>query len=434
MYGAIGTTIIQGALLVAAIVVGGQVTGFWLESALAVISVALVISVWRRNQFYEWLQHPSDRPMTRVPGLWFDMTKRVQLREQAIVRERMQVQELLANLHQSLGSLDAGLISLTRAWKIRWWNDTATELLGLRHQFDEDASLFNLVRTPELARFVEKGQFDDPIVLSSPFRSGRTLEYAVCPVTDSGYLLVVRDVTRFSRLERMRRDFVSNVSHELKTPLTVIKGYLETILDNQLVSDRGVRAVEQAFKQADRMTSLIQDLLLLSQLETTKPQNQLLPVRFSDLIDHAHQDGEEFAKALGKPKTQIMIDNQSTLSFPGVWHELASAVTNLTNNAIRYSPDGATIHLGTRESDTKVQLYVSDNGPGILPEHLPRLTERFYRVDNSHSPATGGTGLGLAIVKHILLRHEASLDIQSTPGKGSTFTCEFPRHPFVVGD
>jgi len=426
MYGAFGTTVIQAALLAAAILTAGQITGYWIESSLIAVSVALIISVWRRNQMYAWLQQPAKSPMTRVPGLWFDMTKRIQLREQALVREREHIQELLANLHQSLASLDAGLISLTPGWKIRWWNETASDLLGLRSQFDEDVSLFNLVRTPELADYAESAVFDEPIILSSPIRSNSKLEYVVCPIPQSGYLLVVRDVTRFTRLERMRRDFVSNVSHELKTPLTVIKGYLETILDNQLVSDRGVRAVEQAFKQADRMATLIQDLLLLSQLETTKPEHELLPVRFADLIEHARHDGEEFAKALGKPDTRILVDGTPQGSCEGVWHELVSAITNLTNNAVRYSANGSEIRLGTAESEDNLCLYVTDNGPGILPEHLPRLTERFYRVDNSHSPHTGGTGLGLAIVKHILLRHQAGLEIHSTPGKGSTFTCKFP--------
>jgi two-component system, OmpR family, phosphate regulon sensor histidine kinase PhoR len=432
MYGAFGTTIIQGALVATAMFIAGQVTGFWLESALVITSIALAISVWRRNQLYQWLQQPARSPITQVPGLWFDMTKRIQLREQALVREREQVQNLLANLHQSLGSLDAGLISLTSSWKIRWWNDTASELLGLRHQFDEDVSLFNLVRTPELADYAERLVFEESITLSAPSRSGQMLEYVVCPIQESGYLLVVRDVTRFTRLERMRRDFVSNVSHELKTPLTVIKGYLETILDNQLVSDRGVRAVEQAFKQADRMASLIQDLLLLSQLETTKPQQQLLPVRFDDLLDHGFNEGSEYSRALGKTETRLSIEGTlPLLGCMGVWHELASAMTNLVTNAIRYSPDGAMIQLKGFQNDRGVTLQVIDDGPGILPDHIPRLTERFYRVDNSHSPATGGTGLGLAIVKHILLRHRAGLEIDSTPGKGATFSCHFPAEQVI---
>jgi two-component system phosphate regulon sensor histidine kinase PhoR len=426
MYGYFGTTVIQSLLLFAGIITAGELTGFWMESALGFISLALGISVWRRNQLYRWLEKRPGQPMTQVPGLWLDMTRRIQKREAELSAERDATHRLLANLHQSLASLDAGLVHLTNEWRINWWNKPATQLLGLREAFDKDASVFNLVRTPELFDYVEAQQFELPITLPSPITSGTMLEYTVCSIEHTGYLLVVRDVTRFTRLERMRSDFIANVSHELKTPLTVITGYLETILDNQLVSAGGVRAVEQAFKQADRMNSLIKDLLMLSQLETTEPDSDPQKIRIQDLVENAIQDAQEVKKAVNKVDTQISTGVIPTIRVLGDWNELSSALTNLTGNAVRYSHDGAHIEIEFKMRGNDGVLTIRDNGPGIPPEHLPRITERFYRVDNSHSRETGGTGLGLAIVKHILYRHGGTLEVSSKVAQGSEFRMVFP--------
>ena len=431
MYGYFGTTIIQAGLLVAGILTFGQLTGFWIETALVLISGALVISVWRRNQMYRWLEKRPGQEMTQVPGLWLDMTQRIQKRESEIAAERDSVHQLLANLHQSLASLDAGLIHLSLDWRINWWNQPASRLLGLRESFDKDASLFNLVRTPELYTYVKTGKYDLPITLPSPITSGKMLEYTVCSIDKTGFLLVVRDVTRFTRLERMRSDFIANVSHELKTPLTVITGYLETIIDNDLVSDAGVRAVGQAFKQADRMNSLIKDLLILSQLETTAPDATPQEFQVQDLIQYAIQDADEVKRAVQKQQTQIVMADCAPKTLRGDWNELSSALTNLTANAVRYSHDGAQIAVSFNLRGEDGVITVTDDGPGISTEHLPRLTERFYRVDHSHSRETGGTGLGLAIVKHILYRHGGTLEIQSKVGQGSEFRCVIPADRLI---
>ena len=433
MYGYFGATLIQAGLLAVAILAFGQITGRWIESALFFVSVALVISVWRRNQMYDWLEKRPGTTISNLPGLWVDMTERVVRRERNLIRERDEAQSVLVNLHKSLSSLDSGLVHLTAEWKINWWNAAAATLLGLRDGFDKDAVLFNLVRTPELIRYVEEGNFELPITLPSPITRGRMLEYTACPIRDTGYLLVIRDVTRFTRLERMRSDFIANVSHELKTPLTVITGYLETILDNKLVTNQGIRAVEQAVKQADRMNQLLQDLLLLSQLETTAPDPKLTHIRIRDILEHAVHEANEVKKALHREQTQIQIGALAERELLGDWNELTSAINNLVGNAVRYSADGARIELRFELRGDQGVLTVKDDGPGILPEHLPRLTERFYRVDNSHSPATGGTGLGLAIVKHILLRHGGgTLEINSKPGQGSEFLCIFPKERIAM--
>ena len=427
MYGYFGTTVLQAGLLFSGILTFGQITDRWLETSLVFVSGALVISVIRRNQLYDWLQKKSDEKMSRLPGLWLDMSERITHRENEVKKAELRAREQLMSLQQSLSSLDAGLVSLTDQWHIQWWNEPASRLLGLRTEYDEEAALFNLVRTPELIRYVEEQNFELPITLPSPITSGRMLEYTVCPVRDSGILLVVRDVTRFTRLERMRSDFIANISHELKTPLTVINGYLETIVDNQMVAPQGQRAITQALRQAERMNQLLQDLLLLSQLETTPLGSKPSVISVKEILEHALREGNELKHALDKQNTQIRLDDISAMTLSGDWKELASAIGNLTANAVRYCPDGSDIRLGFCVEGDHGVLTVTDDGPGIPPEHLPRLTERFYRVDNSHSPATGGTGLGLAIVKHVMLRHGGVLDIQSKPNQGSTFRCLFPK-------
>jgi len=426
MYGYFGTTIIQAGILFAAIVIFGKLTGYWMETSLFFVTLALGISIWRRNEMYRWLEQRSSRRVTRFPGLWLDMTRRIQKREAEIMAEKESLHQVLTNLHQSLASLDAGLVHLSTDWRINWWNEPATQLLGLRVDFDSEASLFNLVRTPELFDYVTIGQFELPITLPSPITSDTKLEYTVCPIEQTGFLLVIRNVTRFTRLERMRSDFIANVSHELKTPLTVITGYLETILDNQLVLGSGIRAVEQAFGQADRMNSLIKDLMILSQLETTEPDSDPQRIRIEDLMKHTVQEAEEIKKAVDKNATKISVGTRSDAFVMGDWNELLSALTNLTGNAVRYSHNGATITVDFTMRGEDGVIRIKDNGPGIPPEHLPRLTERFYRVDNSHSRETGGTGLGLAIVKHILYRHGGTLEIQSKVAQGSEFCMILP--------
>lgn len=431
MYGYFGTTLLQTGLLGLMILTFGQLSGHWLETSLIIISGALVVSVISRNRMYHWLQRRPGGPTNQFSGMWAEMAARISQRENLLLRERQDAQTALANLQQSLSSLDSGLVHLSNEWKINWWNSPASELLGLRDRYDTDASLFNLVRTPELGLYIDENNFELPITLPSPIASGRMLEYTVCPIRNSGFLLVIRDVTRFTRLERIRSDFIANVSHELKTPLTVITGYLETILDNQLVTPQGVRAVEQAIVQGGRMNRLIKDLLLLSQLETAAPdpKPRLIPV--NSILNHALGEANEIKKAIGRLNTTLSITTSEEIHLLGDWNELTSAVNNLVGNALRYSPDGANIELSFIRDGKEGLLIVKDDGPGILPEHLPRLTERFYRVDNSHSPTTGGTGLGLAIVKHILLRHGGKLEIDSLPGRGSEFRCVFPEERVI---
>jgi two-component system phosphate regulon sensor histidine kinase PhoR len=247
---------------------------------------------------------------------------------------------------------------------------------------------------------------------------------------DQAKLLLSRDVTELERVETMRRDFVANVSHELRTPLTVVIGFIETVLDMGVVQERGVRPLNLAMNQALRMQRLVEDLLTLSRLESSQNrlQEELVDVR--GLVQTLHQ--EALALSAGRHRVLLAIDTDVQLC--GNTEELHSAFGNLVSNAITYTPPGGEIHLSWRLDAGQARFVVQDSGIGIEPKHLPRLTERFYRVDRSRSRETGGTGLGLAIVKHILARHGARLDISSDPGKGSRFAAVFPGERVRVGD
>ncbi len=250
------------------------------------------------------------------------------------------------------------------------------------------------------------------------------LQFNITRYGNREHLLLVRDVTRLHQLEQMRKDFVANVSHELRTPLTVIAGYLETLLEHaEGVNPRWLRALQQMNQQAGRMQHLLNDLLLLARLETSSRPTDNQPVAVGLLLQSIISD----ARALSGARAHLIsLDADPQLQLKGSETELRSAFSNLVFNAVKYTPDGGTIHVRWWGDEAGAHLSVEDSGIGIEQKHLPRLTERFYRVDSSRASSTGGTGLGLAIVKHVLLRHQGRLDITSAPGRGSCFSCHFP--------
>src|SRR5690606_3249374 len=268
--------------------------------------------------------------------------------------------------------------------------------------------------------------FEQPIDLPSPLDDNVQLEYTITRFGAGEWLVLVRDVTRLHNLEQMRKDFVANVSHELKTPLTVLKGYLETLIDTMPPEQKRVhRALLQMNQQSQRMEALINDLLLLARLEGTEADKHNQRVQIAPMLRRLRQDGQ----ATDPEKNhELHLEVDPTATVFGDPAELQSAFGNLITNAVKYTPQNGRIEIRWWEDDRGGHLSVHDNGVGIDPRHIPRLTERFYRPDSSRVTQTGGTGLGLAIVKHVLIRHNARLEIQSQPGKGSTFTCHFPPH------
>ena len=315
---------------------------------------------------------------------------------------------------------DAVIVAERDSQRIAWFNPAATRLLGLRSPRDLDAPLGERLQAWPIARWLAAGRMAEPMGdLQSPIDPAVRLSLRLVPYSADHWLLIVRDVTRIVRLEHMRRDFVANVSHELRTPLTVLHGYLE-MLDPAEQRD-WAPILSEMQRQSQRMTQLVEDLLTLSRLES----RDALPeetVAMAPMLSTLRREAE----ALSQGAHAVTVDDQAQLDLCGSQHELHSAFSNLVSNAVRYTPAGGRIAIRfARAADGGAELSVQDTGQGIAPEHLPRLTERFYRVSTSRSRETGGTGLGLAIVKHVLGLHQAHLRIESTPGEGSRFTCVF---------
>ena len=315
---------------------------------------------------------------------------------------------------------DAVIVAERNSQRIVWFNPAATRLLGLRQPRDIDAPLGECLQAWPIARWLAAGRMAEPMGdLPSPISPEVRLSLRLVPYSPEHWLLIVRDVTRLERLEHMRRDFVANVSHELRTPLTVVHGYLE-MLDPAEHPDWAPMLAEMQ-RQSQRMTQLVEDLLTLSRLESRDAVPEET-VAMAPLLATLQREAE----ALSQGAHEIGVEDVAQVDLAGSQHELHSAFSNLVSNAVRYTPAGGRIGIRlARTADGGAELAVTDTGQGIAPEHLPRLTERFYRVSTSRSRESGGTGLGLAIVKHVLGLHQAQLRIESEPGAGSRFACVF---------
>jgi two-component system phosphate regulon sensor histidine kinase PhoR len=311
------------------------------------------------------------------------------------------------------------VVILDDAHRIEWFNRTAEAQLQLDVSRDVGQNIANLVREPEFVDYLENATEGTVRIGRS---HGTALSLRVIPYGQSQKMLLSRDVTQFERVDAMRRDFVANVSHELRTPLTVLVGFLETLQNLKLDAGRQRDYLAMMQEQSARMQRIIEDLLTLSALDSAPPASGDTPVPVRPLLERLKADAE----ALSSGRHQIKVDLHGEHSLLGVENELASAFGNLVSNAIRYTPPGGTITLAWREGADGARFTVEDTGIGIEAEHIPRLTERFYRVDRSRSRETGGTGLGLAIAKHALARHDATLEVTSEPGKGSRFSARFP--------
>ncbi len=408
-------------LVAAALAVGWPLGLPW-----ELLSVALIVLatrwLWQMRRLLRWLADPAIEPPEAL-GFWGEMYDRLyQLQRKARERES-DLRSRLDYLQDSLSSMHDGAIMITAAGSIEWSNHAAQRLLGLRYPADRGQALLNLVRLPAFHRYYIAGAFDDPLQLRMQGEREQTLQFAITLFGNGDRLVFVRDVTKEAHLEQMRRDFVGNVSHELRTPLTVIKGYLEMILANaQQLEARFRRPLEQMSQQTERMENLLKDLLWLSRLESVRTQARREQVDIAGLL----QELVDELRTL-YPERTLSLQLDTREKIPGDYRELHSAVSNLILNAFKYSKNDSSVTVSWRQRDDELLLAVEDEGIGIDALHIPRLTERFYRVDDSRSSATGGTGLGLAIVKHIAAGHRAELRITSILGKGSTFTLAFGR-------
>ncbi|MDP3978055.1 MAG: phosphate regulon sensor histidine kinase PhoR [Pseudomonas sp.] len=420
-------------LLIGACLLLGLLTGEYAWALAAGLAVHLGWTLSQLLRLHKWLQeHRPDEPPPDGYGLWgevFDSIYHLQRRNQ---RARGRLQAVIDRVQESTAALNDAVIMLDSQGSLEWWNRAAETLLGLKTPQDSGQSITNLLRDPRFIDYFERGNYLEPLELPSPVNGRRRLQFHITRYGNREHLMLVRDVTRLFQLEQMRKDFVANVSHELRTPLTVIAGYLETLLDNvEDVNPRWLRALQQMQQQGGRMQNLLNDLLLLAKLEATDYPSDNQPVAVDLLLLSIKADAQALS---GERMHRISLEADPHLRLKGSETELRSAFSNLVFNAVKYSPNDGEIRIRWWGDEQGAHLAVQDSGPGIEARHLPRLTERFYRVDSSRASNTGGTGLGLAIVKHVLLRHRARLEIDSSLGKGSTFTCHFPCTQVVRRD
>lgn len=414
------TLLMVAALLLVAAVVGwlhSQMAGMWLLVAGLAALVAYHATYLAR--LHHWAGLPRQRDLPLGFGNWGDALDRLSRYMRAESIERAETAAELERLHAAVDLLPDGLVVLDRYGHVQWSNRAAQDLHGI---FGTRRPIDHFVRQPEFLAYLQAGDFSRPVLLTLPTAPGRNFGLKIVPTLDAYQLLITRDVTESTRLEQMRRDFVANVSHEIRTPLTVVSGFVETLLDLDLPPDEQRRCLEMAQRQTITMQRLVEDLLTLASIENATQPAETTPIDVGTLLQQLAVDARAFSA--GRHRIDVEIDASAhLLATPS---ELDSAVRNLLTNAVRYTPDGGRITVSWAVFGGEGLLSVRDTGIGIAAEHLPRLTERFYRVDRGRSRETGGTGLGLAIVKHVAQRHGARLEIDSRIGSGSTFSLRFP--------
>ena len=402
---------------------------FWSPSW-AIVGGFMAVFVYHAHKLQQldtWLK--SDDRFAELPdsqGVWgrvFDRMEELQLKH---FKSQQELTTSILRIQKSANALREGVVTVDANGALEWWNTSARKMLGLKKKQDRGAPLLHLLREPSFFRYYHHADFSQPIYIQSPVNPEQVLEVAVTAFAKGDNLLILRDMTDSIKLENMRRDFTGNVSHELRTPLTVIQGYLESFQLHHPELDTDVqKGHARMLAHTHRMTNLVQDLLVLSRLEESIDHSKMVQLQMPPLLTLALAQGQEFSQRLDK-KVTINSAIKSQNNVLGIKAEILSVLTHLVNNAVKYTPHGGRIAVTYQVTDGQLCLTVADNGIGIGAQHLPRLTERFYRVDASRSSASGGTGLGLAIVNRIIERHKGSLDIISEEGQGSCFTCTFP--------
>ena len=395
--------------------------------ALAVMSASLVCLVafhlYQINRLWKVLDAPAYGEIPSALGLWGEVYYRLHRLVKRWRLQVLQVEQQHTRFIQAIQASPNGVLMLDDADQIEWCNDVAEQHFGLNARRDVRQRITHLIRRPEFVHYLTRQRFDEPLSMRDmgEHKQG-VISVQVLPYGDNRKLVITQDITKLENTEAMRRDFVANVSHELKTPLTVLTGFLETVRDLPVSEEDRRRYVDMMLVQSMRMQSIVEDLLALAKLESdgNAPGQDLVPVR--ELTSHLVHDAE----ALSQERHEIVSEIDPTVGLRGTEMELMSALGNLVSNAVRYTPAGGRITIRLGWDDGHAVFSVADTGLGIAPEHIPRLTERFYRVDRSRSRDTGGTGLGLAIVKHVVSRHHAELRVSSEVGRGSVFRVIFP--------
>ena len=418
------------AALRTAIILAGCATLGWmfgwihgLVLALLAMMVMVFVQLTYLYQLSNWMDDPQSAKLPDGWGAWTNIFSRLYRMRRDDEKNQAELTEWLARFRQAMHLLPDGVVIMDDVLFLEWCNPAAEKHLGLTHERDKGMRVTNLVRSPDFMDYIILGRYEQPLTIS--FRE-RKLIVHIIPFENRRQILVTHDATETERIEEMRRDFIANASHELRTPLTVIVGFLEIAAQEGLDAATRAAHLKLMTEQGHRMQHLIEDMLTLSRLESVDYPMRPEPVDVRKLMEQVQRDAK--ALSAGKHEVTMSIEGPDVL---GSYEELHSAFGNLASNAVRYTPAGGKIHLAWREFDGGIKFKVEDTGIGISPEHISRLTERFYRVDKSRSRETQGTGLGLAIVKHVLLRHGGTLQIKSEAGKGSSFIVCLPKTAIV---
>ena len=411
----------------AALFGGALFVGWLLDVPHGAFTLALIIYLgWHLYNLYRLERWYYRRKKTEPPnaaGIWGEAFEHIYQLQRSDRQRKKKLATILSRFKESTAAMPDATVVLTEDDYIEWFNKAAKRYLGLQTKQDIGQRIDNLIRHSRFSEFLARGDFSEPLEMTSPLDEQHYFSFRVVPYGNQQKLLVVRDISRIKRLERMRSDFVANVSHELRTPLTVVSGYLENMAaDDSEQNKHWDKCVLQMQGQTQRMTRLVEDLLMLSRLEDEDKTVIRDPVAVSALLTSLVEDARVLS---GENQHRISLESDDNLWLRGSEKELTSAFSNLLFNAVQYTPKQGHITVRWYRDDDKACFEIQDDGIGIAIQHIHRLTERFYRVDAGRSREHGGTGLGLAIVKHVLDRHEAWLGIESQPGKGSVFRCTF---------
>jgi len=414
------------------IIAGTGLVGALFNQTFLFISLALFIYIvfMMRNVFklQNWLTDQK-KGLPDAWGYWGEIFNELHVLEKQKYKQQKLLSVALSRFKKAAEALPDGVVILSQHNFIEWINPVASSSLGIKYPQDSGQKISNLIRHPDFQRYLEKNNFSKTITFPSPNNVDNTLTIQIIPFGYKQKMIFCRDITHITKLEEMRTTFVSNVSHEMRSPLTVLSGYLEMFSDKPPQDEKSFKlGIDNMYQQAMRMQRLVTDLLALSKMETA-------PVEHTKLVDVSTLliSLKENAEILGKDKHhKISLQADEKLNLRGNIDELHSLFANLINNAVRYTPENGIIKIKWEVSNEKAVFSVKDNGAGIASQHISHLTERFYRADVDRSRESGGTGLGLAIAKYAVERHDGSLGISSELGKGSTFSCYFPKQRFSV--
>lgn len=421
-------TLLQHAAIIAAGLLIGWIYDGPVWGLLAALAVLLGWHIFHLYLLERWLGTGDPGPMASGSGPWSQVLARIGAVKERGRRNRRAWMQLVKEIRASTKALPDGGVMLTGDLKIVRCNKAARQMLGLKKKRDRDVRIDNLIRHPEFVAYLESGSTKESVEIPAPGGGDRWLSCRLVPYGMDQKLLLVRDITGSVIMERMRRDFVANASHELRSPLTVITGYLDAMAEDESLPEAWRAPVADMNEQSARMGALIRDLLTLSQLESSESCSRENRVKLGAILAAARRD------ALLEPQgpRRIELEIGSTADILGEETEIQSIVNNLVTNAVRYTPAEGSVTIGWRTDKKGGYLSVADTGIGIPADEIPRLTERFYRADAGRARQKGGTGLGLAIVKHALKHHDAELEIHSDVGAGSEFVCRFPADRLAV--